>query len=939
MMKKLLLMIIGLMVASYLNAQTGWIQVNSNLAAGRGIGQISIGMLDQDALWAMAVDNTGAIVDAFTRSTNGGVNWTAGTFNAGTGLSQLFAIDATTCWAVFNTGATQGLYKTVNGGLTWTKKGTAFGASSFADIMHFFNENDGVAMGDPNPVGVWFEIYTTTDGGESWTRVPQADIPAPYASDEYGITANYDAADNHIWFGTNYGRVFHSADKGYHWTAAISSFGTEETVQPEFADTLNGIVYRSYLNLGIEPAIGVTTDGGATWQTVYVTGIMYARYIINVPGTTGTYVGSSATAGANGISYSSDGGYTWEVINEGYNFTASAWLDNETGWAGSYATAAESTGGMYIYDGPPLVNIASPQISVTPDALTQTSQVGTIASQEMTISNTGDADLEYQINIIYPAQGLKNSPLTAAGTGNNSRSLSYPETAIDPNAKPSGYNPPTDDVVLHYDSDNYTSIYWNSPDPITPTVAARFTADMTLPYAGMTLYSVDFYINNTNPNFTLKIWDMGNQFEPGTLLVSKPITPMGLSWNNIVLDNPVTVTGGDIWVGYEFTQPDTNTSIPGCDAGPANPNGNYYSVGGSWGHITLDFNWNIRANLNGTPMTQWLSVAPASGTVTPGNAAPITVTFDATNLTVGTYQAILRIQSNDSQNPQIDVPVTLEVTPGGTPQQLKLDFEEVEDWVLTFDPWTTNDADGGFTYPIPGVTFPHSGEQMAYIAFNPDNTTPPMSDDPAIQPHGGVRFGACIATLSPPFNNDWVMSPPVALGFNSSLTLWVKSYTDDYGLEKYNIGVSTTGNNPADFTIISGPTPLLAPADAWEEVNFDLAVYDNQTVYVGIQCVSEDALVFMVDDITIDFFVGTPEIPVAGNTINVYPNPAADHMTISSEKPITEIEIFNYVGQKVFSQVVKNTTFTMSTTGFSTGVYYVRVKSGDNVITRKVMIQ
>lgn len=282
MMKRLLLLFVGLMVFGYLNAQTGWIPVNSNLASGNGVGQISIGLLDENALWALPVDATGAIVDGFTKSLDAGLTWFPGTFNAGTGLSQLFAIDANNCWAVFNTGATQGLYKTVNSGTTWVKKGTAFGASSFADILHFFNATDGLAMGDP--IGGYFEIYTSDDGGDTWIRVPSVNIPAP-TSGEYGITGNYDAVGDHIWFGTNTGRVFHSIDKGLNWTAALTNFGAVETIQPEFADELNGICFRSYLNIGLETAIGETHDGGVTWETVNVTGPMYARYFAYVPGT------------------------------------------------------------------------------------------------------------------------------------------------------------------------------------------------------------------------------------------------------------------------------------------------------------------------------------------------------------------------------------------------------------------------------------------------------------------------------------------------------------------------------------------------------------------------------------------------------------------------------------------------------------------------------
>ena len=134
-----------------------WIDTDSGFSSGKGVGQISIAMNDPSVLWAHAIDNATSILDEFTMSVDSGQTWTAGTFNEGDGLSQLFAINENICWAVFNTGADQGLYKTVDGGATWAKQGTAYGGYSFANVIHFFNDNDGFAQGDP--VGGYYELY------------------------------------------------------------------------------------------------------------------------------------------------------------------------------------------------------------------------------------------------------------------------------------------------------------------------------------------------------------------------------------------------------------------------------------------------------------------------------------------------------------------------------------------------------------------------------------------------------------------------------------------------------------------------------------------------------------------------------------------------------------------------------------------------------------
>jgi PKD repeat protein len=178
------------------------------------------------------------------------------------------------------------------------------------------------------------------------------------------------------------------------------------------------------------------------------------------------------------------------------------------------------------------------------------------------------------------------------------------------------------------------------------------------------------------------------------------------------------------------------------------------------------------------------------------------------------------------------------------------DFESYADFSLVMSPWTTVDVDGSATYGITNYTFLHQYEPMAFMVFNPASTVPTLSGDPYIQPHGGAKFAACFASTTPP-NNDWIMSPQIELGSNGHVKFWVKAYTDQYGQEKYNVGVSTTTPSPASFTLLNGNTPLVAPAAAWQQMDFDLSAYSGQSIYIGIQCVSNDQFIFMLDDMEI----------------------------------------------------------------------------------------
>jgi len=185
----------------------------------------------------------------------------------------------------------------------------------------------------------------------------------------------------------------------------------------------------------------------------------------------------------------------------------------------------------------------------------------------------------------------------------------------------------------------------------------------------------------------------------------------------------------------------------------------------------------------------------------------------------------------------------------GTASGFNDGFETYDDFVLEFDPWTLVDGDGSTTYSITGATFPNQGYTGSYIIFNPSTVDPPMTD---ADPHSGDKMAACFAATSL-LNDDWMIAPETNIVAGDEVSFFAKSYTDQYGLERFNVAVSTTGTAPADFTVISGATYIEAPLD-WTEYSYDLSSYAGQSVYVAIQCVTADAFIFFVDD----FHIGAP---------------------------------------------------------------------------------
>lgn len=309
-----------------------------------------------------------------------------------------------------------------------------------------------------------------------------------------------------------------------------------------------------------------------------------------------------------------------------------------------------------------------PVIGTDPLELYKLLMNGTTGTDFLSVTNTGTADLNFDVNIVYDLAAKKSAPVSS------STNIEYPvkrvltKANLDPTPNGGGSPvPPADaNATLHYDGDPFSAVGWNTV-PVTVTVAARFPNNLTLPYAGMEITSVEVFVNELNSSgsnlMKIRIYDMGNTYEPGPLLYEQEFTPVEADWNIVTLTYPVIVTGGDLWVGYNFTQTTAGVYIPGTDEGPADPNGDFVSTGVGWSHIapTLDYNWNIRANLTGDPIPQWLSANPMTGTVTPAGLLPVIVSFDATDLEHGQYAAWLKFLSNDPATPVYDVPVALDV--------------------------------------------------------------------------------------------------------------------------------------------------------------------------------------------------------------------------------------------------------------------------------------
>jgi photosystem II stability/assembly factor-like uncharacterized protein len=364
----------------------------------------------------------------YCKTIDGGTTWTANTIPAGANfsMSNIFAFDANNAWvAMFNPTAGGGrIFHTTDGGTTWTQALTNgfTSASSFPNFIYFKDAQNGVVMGDP--VGSDFEIYTTADGGATWTQVPGANITNAGGT-EYGLTANYCALGNSVWFGTTTGRVFRSIDFGQHWTASTVT-GSNYIISVSFKNNTTGIALDSLKK------ISATTDGGATWNTVATTGDYFSTSIRYVPGTSATYlgVGQDAAGTINGSAYSTDDGQTWNTLDIGVYHSAIAAFDGSTIWTGGYRDAAQAAvfPGIYKYSGTSF--ITSPTISLVYPNGGETLLTGQSYNITWTSTSIANVQLEYSID-----NGSTWNTIIASTPNTNSYSWTVPVIAASTTCK------------------------------------------------------------------------------------------------------------------------------------------------------------------------------------------------------------------------------------------------------------------------------------------------------------------------------------------------------------------------------------------------------------------------------------------------------------------------------------------------------------------------
>ena len=196
------------------------------------------------------------------------------------------------------------------------------GEKVFYDSLAFWNDKEGIAMGDPTQDCL--SILITRDGGNSWNKVDCSLLPKTEEGEAGFAASNTNIAifEDHVWIasGGKRARIFHSADKGKTWkvynTPILQGKAMTGIYSIRFYNDKIGVIFggdweSKSFNEGNK---AITKDGGKTWKLIANgQGPGYRSSVAFVPNSNGNGI---VAVGSPGISYSKDAGDSWKELSK-----------------------------------------------------------------------------------------------------------------------------------------------------------------------------------------------------------------------------------------------------------------------------------------------------------------------------------------------------------------------------------------------------------------------------------------------------------------------------------------------------------------------------------------------------------------------------------------------------------------------------------------------
>jgi photosystem II stability/assembly factor-like uncharacterized protein len=294
----------------------------------------AISAVTPEIVWASGVGGT------FVRTTDGGKTWHAGIVPGADSLEfrDVQAVsDRIAYLLAAGEGSASRIYKTQDGGRTWSLQFRNSDPKAFFDCFDFWTPRQGLAFSDA--VGGRFPLRLTGDGA-TWKDVGHRLPPAQEneggfaASGTCVVTRGLEQA----WIATGNGakpRVLATSDRGATWksydTPLLGGQGAGGFTLG-FRDSVHGMVAGGSLDstrAGAAERVAVTADGGQHWSLAsappFVSAVFGLSYVPGLPQ-------AVLITGPGGAAWSPDEGRTWHRLADVSGYWAVTVADPKAGW-------------------------------------------------------------------------------------------------------------------------------------------------------------------------------------------------------------------------------------------------------------------------------------------------------------------------------------------------------------------------------------------------------------------------------------------------------------------------------------------------------------------------------------------------------------------------------------------------------------------------------
>ncbi|MFY9647210.1 MAG: hypothetical protein WAK29_18670 [Terriglobales bacterium] len=307
---------------------------------------ITVSPVNAKVVWAAGAHGT------FLLTTDGGATWKSGVVKGAEWLQfrGVRGMSATTAYlqSIGNAPGDFRIYKTEDGGATWTMQFKNQTVGAFYDCFAFWTPTRGISHSD-SVNGVFPDLRTTD--GTTWQSI--ANNMPPALPGEFSFAASDTCVatqgENNAWIatgGATSARILATTDGGNTWNAydtPLLSSSSAGAFTVDFRNPLNGIVGGGDLT-PTDPnnaRTAVSSDGGQTWTFTNappVTGAIFGLSYVRQLGSgcdktcqaTLRYV--VVTANTGGAAWTPDEGTTWYVLPGITGGWAVAFAGPDAGW-------------------------------------------------------------------------------------------------------------------------------------------------------------------------------------------------------------------------------------------------------------------------------------------------------------------------------------------------------------------------------------------------------------------------------------------------------------------------------------------------------------------------------------------------------------------------------------------------------------------------------